>query len=73
MKMCEQAPHPPGQLADARFALARALWESSRDRPRALSLAQAARVDLATPATAARERVVAGWLTDHDKRGHEKN
>ena len=68
VKMWEKAQHRPGQLADARFALARALWESSRDRPRALSLAQAARVDLASLATAARERVVAGWLTDHDKR-----
>jgi tetratricopeptide (TPR) repeat protein len=70
LKIWEKVQRRPSQVADARFALARALWESGRNRPRALSLAEAARVDLASPATAARQRVVAGWLTDHDKRAH---
>jgi eukaryotic-like serine/threonine-protein kinase len=34
---------PGGDVAEARFVLARALWDASRERPRALALAEQAR------------------------------
>jgi tetratricopeptide (TPR) repeat protein len=43
VRLREAADTAPYELALARFTLARALWESDRDRPRALRLAEQAR------------------------------
>ncbi len=51
-------------LGDTKFALARALRESGRDRRRALTLASEARQHFATLATHERERTVVAWLTE---------
>ncbi|MGC4119810.1 MAG: tetratricopeptide repeat protein [Myxococcales bacterium] len=53
-------------LGRTRFVLARALWETARDRERALSLAQQAREDFASAqgdAAAGKATEVAAWLT----------
>jgi tetratricopeptide (TPR) repeat protein len=58
----------PAELARARFALARVLWQSRGDRPRALSLAREAQAAYArsAPAYAPRAREVQSWLSAHD-------
>jgi eukaryotic-like serine/threonine-protein kinase len=55
----------PVRLAETRFALARALWEGRGDRRRAVSLANQAHADFASPSTPMRERDVARWLAVH--------
>ena len=57
----------PPELARARFALARVLWRSHGERPRALSLAREAQVayERSTPAYAPRAREVLSWLSAH--------
>ena len=58
----------PGQLADTRFELAQALWESSQDRKRARELASAAAVDYLRALSqgerdaSARGQLVSDWL-----------
>ncbi|MBL8975495.1 MAG: tetratricopeptide repeat protein, partial [Myxococcales bacterium] len=60
------APRDPLYLAQARFELARALWDSRRDRPRARSLAQQARQTYSEQPGGDRFRVeVEAWLTTH--------
>ncbi|HYH96692.1 serine/threonine-protein kinase [Hyalangium sp.] len=58
----------PPDLARARFALARVLWPSHGERPRALSLAREAQATYArsAPAYAPRAREVQSWLSAHD-------
>jgi tRNA A-37 threonylcarbamoyl transferase component Bud32/tetratricopeptide (TPR) repeat protein len=51
---------PPAQLAETRFALARALWSRPADKPRALSLGESARADLGGDAKATAE--IDAWL-----------
>jgi tRNA A-37 threonylcarbamoyl transferase component Bud32 len=51
---------PPAQLAETRFALARALWSRDADKPRALALGESARGDLGGDAKAAAE--IDAWL-----------
>ncbi|QRN94435.1 serine/threonine protein kinase [Archangium violaceum] len=60
----ELAPH---DLARARFALARVLWQSQGERSRALSLAREAQEAYArsAPAYAPRAREVRSWLSAH--------
>jgi tetratricopeptide (TPR) repeat protein len=55
----------PPERARARFALARVLWHSHAERPRALSLAREAREAYArsAPAYAPRAREVQSWLS----------
>jgi tetratricopeptide (TPR) repeat protein/tRNA A-37 threonylcarbamoyl transferase component Bud32 len=53
------------RVADARFALARALWEARGDRRRAASLATAARETYARLGIRSSETEVAGWLRAH--------
>jgi tetratricopeptide (TPR) repeat protein len=52
---------PPAQLAETRFALARALWSRPSDKPRALALGESARADLGGDAKDAAE--IDAWLT----------
>jgi hypothetical protein len=60
------------ELAELRLALARALWDSATDRPRARGLAVRARDALAaaptTPPLTARLREVDAWLANIRRR-----
>jgi eukaryotic-like serine/threonine-protein kinase len=58
---------PPPELGRARFALARVLWRSLGERPRALSLAREALAAYAgsAPVYAPRAREVRAWLSAH--------
>ena len=53
---------PPAQLAETRFALARALWSRAADRGRAVTLAVSARADCGDDKKAAGE--IDAWLAD---------
>ncbi|WAS91235.1 serine/threonine-protein kinase [Nannocystis punicea] len=56
----------PEELAEARFALARALWQAGIDRPRARALAeQAAEIFATTSGTNESRDRLAAWLTEH--------
>jgi tetratricopeptide (TPR) repeat protein len=59
----------PADLADARFNLARALWEAGRDRARSLALARRARAGLAAAGEAKRAELAAvdAWLARPDR------
>jgi hypothetical protein len=50
----------PSLLGESRFALARALWSRSSDRPRALTLARQARADYGSDPKAVAE--IDAWL-----------
>lgn len=53
-------------VAETRFALARALWDDGRDRPRARRLAEDAHdVYQGQPTLADKDREVTGWLAEH--------
>jgi serine/threonine protein kinase len=59
----EAAQSPPAELAEARFALAQALWDTEKDQDRALELAQKAKTELADAQAAAELKVeVSSWL-----------
>jgi serine/threonine-protein kinase len=63
-----RAPQPE-RMGEAQLALARALWSSAAERPRALDLAMQARAEYARLPGRARERAeVDAWLAAH--RGH---
>ncbi|WP_141618642.1 tetratricopeptide repeat protein [Myxococcus sp. AB036A] len=57
----------PAELARANFALARALWQSQEERPRALALAREAQTAYArsAPIHAPRAHTVRVWLSTH--------
>jgi serine/threonine protein kinase/tetratricopeptide (TPR) repeat protein len=65
-QMREAEEHDPLRRSETRFALARALWESNRDRTRARALAEKAR-DAYAKASAEREKLteVELWLRSH--------
>jgi eukaryotic-like serine/threonine-protein kinase len=54
-------------VAETRFSLGRALWESGRDRKRGINLAQEARKALGSHAFPRRERKVVDWLAEHQQ------
>jgi tetratricopeptide (TPR) repeat protein len=56
---------PPFVLADVRFALARALWDSRGDRDRALELAAATRQVYVATDNAPRREVLDAWIAGH--------
>jgi tetratricopeptide (TPR) repeat protein len=58
-----ESANTPADLAEARFALARTLWELGQDRARAIALATAARAG-ANPGTSA-GRAIEQWLRAH--------
>ncbi|AKF80300.1 serine/threonine protein kinase [Myxococcus fulvus 124B02] len=65
----EQARPLPGQRTDARFMLARALWESGRDRARASRLAtEAKQLALTDGASQALRERIDAWLAQPAKR-----
>jgi tetratricopeptide (TPR) repeat protein len=63
----EQHETEPSRLAETRFALARALWDTNRDRARARTLAQRAKDGYAQTSIASKLADVDGWLHGHDK------
>jgi tetratricopeptide (TPR) repeat protein len=58
----ESRAAPPVELAETRFALARALWESRKDTARARQLAQVAGTTLEQPGTEALRTRIQTWL-----------
>jgi hypothetical protein len=52
----------PSKRAETAFALACALWETSRDRGRALRLAEAARADYERAKSAPKVTAIEAWL-----------
>ncbi|HXU00309.1 MAG TPA: tetratricopeptide repeat protein, partial [Polyangia bacterium] len=52
-------------LAETRFSLARALWDSGRDRRRGLNLAREAQKTFGANTFPRREQAVARWLAEH--------
>jgi eukaryotic-like serine/threonine-protein kinase len=61
-----QAQEPdPAKRAETAFALARALWESNRDRARARALAEEAKAGYAKPNTKPKLAEVESWLRSH--------
>jgi tetratricopeptide (TPR) repeat protein len=52
-------------VAESRFALARALWDSGRDRKRSISLAQEARRGFGSHKFPRREEAIVRWLAEH--------
>ena len=65
LRIREQSKVDPTSVGEAQFALARALWETGRDRPRARTLALAARDGYATPDTRKARDNVDAWLATH--------
>ncbi|WP_434425129.1 tetratricopeptide repeat protein [Nannocystis pusilla] len=62
----EAAQVQPEELAEARFAVARALWEAGGDRPRARALAEQAATTYPTaPGTEDARAKVREWLASH--------
>jgi hypothetical protein len=55
----------PGWRGGARFVLARALWDSGRDRKRARQLAARARADLVSAGHTAEIAKLDRWLSAH--------
>jgi serine/threonine protein kinase/tetratricopeptide (TPR) repeat protein len=62
-------PVPAKELAETRFALARALWESRGDMARARRLAQEAERALVHPGTESLRARIQAWLDSHTPRG----
>jgi serine/threonine protein kinase len=58
----------PSRRAETSFALARALWDSNRDRMRALVLAQEARTDYGRTPAKTKLTEVDRWLVNHGPR-----
>jgi tetratricopeptide (TPR) repeat protein len=65
----ESRPVPPVELAETRFALARALWETRKDTARARRLAQQAESTLEHPGSEALRARVQAWLGTRTPRG----
>jgi serine/threonine protein kinase len=64
-KIRESQEPEPSRRADTRFALARALWQSSKDRFRARTLAENALNDYTKAAAGPKVAEVQSWLRDH--------
>jgi tetratricopeptide (TPR) repeat protein len=67
-KIREAKETEPGRRGETRFALARALWESERDRARAEALAQSARDAYAQAGDKAKVAEVDGWISPRRKK-----
>ncbi|HLL84986.1 MAG TPA: serine/threonine-protein kinase [Longimicrobium sp.] len=69
----EAAQSPPAELAEARFALAQALWETEKDQDRALELARKAKEELADAQAATELKVeVSSWLKEKLELRHNR-
>jgi tetratricopeptide (TPR) repeat protein len=65
LKIREQQESDPVLRAETSFALARALWESNRNRSRAQALAAAARTAYLEAGAHGKQGEVDGWLATH--------
>ena len=66
LKIRETRDPDLSKRSETQFALARALWESNRDRPRARTLAEQAKAGYSkAPSTKAKLAEVEGWLRSH--------
>ncbi len=65
----ESRPVPPVELAETRFALARALWETRQDTTRARQLAKQAESTLEHPGSEGLRARVQAWLGARTPRG----
>jgi tetratricopeptide (TPR) repeat protein len=65
LRIRERHWHDDYFVAEARFSLARALWETRRDRKRSLNLAREARKTLRAQPFPRREQAVVRWLAEH--------
>jgi len=61
----EKAGQEPSEMAEGRYALARALWELGKDRKRALALAELARTGYAAGKDDVQAAQVAKWQAEH--------
>jgi tetratricopeptide (TPR) repeat protein len=68
LKVREAADSPPEEVADARFVLARSLWESDREHIRAIELAKQAQEGFrrAGSGNASERAAVDAWLAEHE-------
>jgi len=67
MRIRESQETDHAKKAETAFALARALWESNRDRGRALTLAEQAKESYAKAGAKAAQSGVADWLKGHTR------
>jgi eukaryotic-like serine/threonine-protein kinase len=65
LKIRQSQESDPAKRSETQFALARALWESNRDRARARTLAEEAKAGYAKPSTKAKLADVEAWLRSH--------
>ena len=65
LKIRQSQESDPAKRSETQFALARALWESNRDRARARNLAEEAKAGYAKPITKAKLAEVEGWIRSH--------
>jgi len=65
LKIRESRETDPAKRAETRFALARALWETRRDRPRSYRLAEDARDAYLKSSAKGAVTGVEDWLRDH--------
>ncbi|HYV45574.1 MAG TPA: tetratricopeptide repeat protein [Myxococcaceae bacterium] len=61
----EKNSHDAPEMAEARFALARALWDAGKDKKRAAALAELARTGYTTSKDEERVMAVARWQVEH--------
>lgn len=69
LQLRESAESPPAELGTARYMLARALWESGRDRSRAIDLARGARDAYRAAGSGKADDLaeVEAWLAKHHR------
>lgn len=65
--LLDRADRNPLDIAETRFLLARALWESGGSRTRALTLAREAREFMQSSNRTAELAAITRWLRDHDE------
>jgi hypothetical protein len=74
VKLMARGPSEPRRVADARFLLARALWDTGRDRPRAQKLVAQANEVFSTDKSIDRDhnqgaiderKQISDWLASH--------
>jgi tetratricopeptide (TPR) repeat protein len=71
-KIREAKETEPARRGETRFALARALWDSERDRPRAEGLALGAREAYAQAGDKAKVSDIEGWLAQRKNKNKNK-
>jgi len=73
MTIHEKNAHDVSEMAEARFALARALWDAGKDKKRAAALAELARTGYTASKDEERVMAVARWQVEHPTAGASSN